>query len=64
MKHLFIFITCSLFFSCKAQEVKVNSDEGAPKLVIGIVVDQMRYDYLMRFESKYSDNGFISLIRA
>ncbi len=29
-----------------------------PKLVVGIVVDQMRYDYLIRFYSKYSDDGF------
>jgi predicted AlkP superfamily pyrophosphatase or phosphodiesterase len=29
-----------------------------PKLVVGIVVDQMRYDYLYRFYSKYSTGGF------
>ena len=29
-----------------------------PKLVIGIVVDQMRYDYLTQFENKYSEGGF------
>src|SRR5690606_16479923 len=29
-----------------------------PKLVVGIVVDQMRYDYLTRFYNKYGDGGF------
>ena len=29
-----------------------------PKLVVGIVVDQMRWDYLYRFYDKYSDGGF------
>ncbi|WP_062543658.1 alkaline phosphatase PafA [Rufibacter tibetensis] len=33
-----------------------------PKLVIGIVVDQMRYDYLYRYWDKYSANGFKRLV--
>ena len=33
-----------------------------PKLVVGIVVDQMRYDYLYRFWDKYSDNGIKRLV--
>ena len=34
-----------------------------PKLVIGIVVDQMRYDYLYRFADKYEDGGFKRLLK-
>lgn len=34
-----------------------------PKLVVGIVVDQMRYDYLYRYYDKYSDNGLKKLMR-
>lgn len=33
-----------------------------PKLVVGIVVDQMRYDYLFRFESKFGKGGFKRLL--
>ncbi|MEO6685169.1 MAG: alkaline phosphatase PafA [Dyadobacter sp.] len=33
-----------------------------PKLVVGIVVDQMRYDYLYRFYNKYSEGGLKRLI--
>jgi len=29
-----------------------------PKLVVGIVVDQMRYDYLIRFKKYYGKDGF------
>jgi predicted AlkP superfamily pyrophosphatase or phosphodiesterase len=34
-----------------------------PRLVIGIVVDQMRYDYLYRFYDQYSENGFKRLLK-
>jgi predicted AlkP superfamily pyrophosphatase or phosphodiesterase len=33
-----------------------------PKLVVGIVVDQMRYDYLTRFYDRYGDGGFKRLM--
>ena len=34
-----------------------------PKLVVGIVVDQMRYDYLYRFSEKYGNGGFKRLLK-
>jgi predicted AlkP superfamily pyrophosphatase or phosphodiesterase len=34
-----------------------------PKLVVGIIVDQMRYDYLYRFYNKYSEGGFKRMMR-
>jgi predicted AlkP superfamily pyrophosphatase or phosphodiesterase len=34
-----------------------------PKLVVGIVVDQMRWDYLYRYYSKYSEGGFKRLLK-
>ncbi len=33
-----------------------------PKLVVGIVVDQMRYDYLARFWSNFGEGGFKRLV--
>jgi predicted AlkP superfamily pyrophosphatase or phosphodiesterase len=33
-----------------------------PKLVVGIVVDQMRWDYLYRYYDRYTDNGFKRLL--
>lgn len=34
-----------------------------PKLVVGIVVDQMRYDFLYRYWNKYSNGGFKYLLK-
>ena len=39
------------------------ADQEGPKLVVGIVVDQMRYDYLTRFWKKYGEGGFKRMIR-
>ncbi|PRX43198.1 alkaline phosphatase PafA [Salegentibacter salegens] len=36
--------------------------EEKPKLVVGIVVDQMRYDYLTRFWERFGEDGFKKLI--
>ncbi len=36
--------------------------QNQPKLVVGIVVDQMRQEYLYRFESKYGEGGFKRLM--
>lgn len=41
----------------------VTRPNTPPKLVVGIVVDQMRYDYLMRYWSKFSENGFRRLVK-
>ncbi|MFL0171233.1 alkaline phosphatase PafA [Tenacibaculum maritimum] len=40
-----------------------QKEKPKPKLVIGIVVDQMRYDYLVRFSDKYGDGGFKRLLK-
>lgn len=34
-----------------------------PKMVIGIMVDQMRWDYLYRFYHKYGDGGFRRILK-
>ncbi|GAB4376591.1 MAG: alkaline phosphatase family protein [Salibacteraceae bacterium] len=37
--------------------------QQAPHLVVGIVVDQMRTDYIYRYWDKYTDDGFKRLIQ-
>ncbi|HEY9185544.1 MAG TPA: alkaline phosphatase PafA [Salegentibacter sp.] len=60
MKYTFILVFSFLFsFQLFAQK----SSEEKPNLVVGIVVDQMRYDYLTRFWEHYSNDGFKRLIR-
>jgi len=34
-----------------------------PKLVVGIVIDQMRFDYLYRFKENYGEDGFVRLMK-
>lgn len=62
-KHIFYltFFTI-LFLGCKVQEIKQEIKQEKPKLVVGIVIDQMRYDYLKRFSDRYSDDGFKRLL--
>lgn len=44
-----------------AQKIK-NSRLERPKLVVGLVVDQMRWDYLYRYYNKYGNDGFKRLL--
>lgn len=44
-----------------AQKIK-NSGLERPKLVVGLVVDQMRWDYLYRYYNKYGNDGFKRLL--
>lgn len=53
-------INIILFFSLL---ITVNSMAQKPKLIVGIVVDQMRVDYLTRYESKLGEGGFKKLIK-
>ena len=34
------------------------NSQDKPKLVVGIVVDQMKMEYLYRFSNDFSNNGF------
>lgn len=53
MKHLFF---CSILF------LSISVQAARPKLVVGIVVDQMRYDYLTNYWNKFSEGGFKKLL--
>ncbi len=53
---LFVLLT-PVFFISNAQTITPR-----PKLVVGIVIDQMRYDYLYRFENLYGEDGFKKLM--
>jgi len=41
--------------------IKLHAQDR-PKLVVGIVVDQMRMEYLYRFQNDFTENGFNRLI--
>jgi predicted AlkP superfamily pyrophosphatase or phosphodiesterase len=51
---LFILATGPMFAQSQAKK---------PKLVVGIIVDQMRQEYLYRFADRYSDGGFKRMMK-
>jgi len=55
---LIVFAFSTIFYSFQSK----NTTPKKPKLVVGIVIDQMRYDYLTRFTDRYSENGFKRLL--
>lgn len=74
-QHISLVIVSLFFVQCISVKQKAKSTPQSttetvvstpitekPKLVVGIVVDQMRYDYLTRFKDKYSDGGFMRMI--
>lgn len=42
--------------------LQANEKASKPKLVVGLVVDQMRWDYLYKYADRYSDAGFKRLL--
>lgn len=66
MKRNFIFtavllLTVLLGISCHAEDTSKTVQR--PKLVVGIVIDQMRWDYLYRYNDLYCEGGFKRLMR-
>jgi len=60
MRNLLAFV---FIFNLSTATFTQTIESKRPKLVIGIVVDQMRYDYLTRFYNKYGDDGFKRIIQ-
>ena len=58
-KLLFSFIC---LFICLGNS-KISSQNKKPKLVVGIVIDQMRYDYLTRYSDRYGKDGFNRILQ-
>ena len=58
--RLYILLLTLAIFNLPGISQITNSEK--PKLVVGIVVDQMRNDYIDRFWNKYGDDGFKRLV--
>ena len=65
-KNVFLFLFASAGLTGLAQQKNTNADTDAklsrPKLVVGIVVDQMRWDYLYKYYDRYGSGGFKRLL--
>ncbi len=58
-KNYIVFISLLFASVCFSQK---NKFADHPKLVIGLIIDQMRWDYLYRYNDLYSSNGFKRLL--
>ncbi len=58
---LAVMVSGSMLSQKRSYSPKIDAPaitQDAPRLVVGIVVDQMRYDYLTRFDHRYGNDGF------
>src|SRR5690606_13262468 len=66
MKNLLLTCFLLVFFtvtnSSKAQSGNISKIQK-PRLLVGIVVDQMRWDYLQRYQYRFENGGFKRLLR-
>jgi predicted AlkP superfamily pyrophosphatase or phosphodiesterase len=65
--YLSFLLPCFFFGQTKLQEKtlksRIASDESSkPKLVVGIVVDQMRNDFIYRYWNRFGNGGFRRLV--
>ncbi|QMU29083.1 alkaline phosphatase PafA [Adhaeribacter radiodurans] len=60
MKKNWLLLYCLLYFSPLFAQNKNSKNQALPrpKLVVGIMVDQMRWDYLYRYYDRYQPDGF------
>lgn len=63
MLKSFLSVSLLLIASVSFSQKKANDSQlKRPKLVVGIVVDQMRWDYLYRYYERYETGGFKRLL--
>ena len=62
MRLFILSMICLLSLTASAQKKQNNNSNTKPKLVIGIVIDQMRWDNVNRYSAFFkSKNGFLKL---
>lgn len=62
LKRLLILWCCIASCTAFAQTAPLKNNTDRPKLMVGIMVDQMRWDYLYRYYDRYTDGGFKRLL--
>ena len=63
MKLIPVFLLSILSVFSLSAEQKTTPRADKPKIVVGIMVDQMRWDFLYRFQDRYGEGGFKRLVR-
>jgi hypothetical protein len=63
MRTKIFFSICYFILLSGCTDTHVAKKQQKSKLVVGIVIDQMRYDYLTRFTDKYGEDGFKRILK-
>ena len=58
-----LLFTFYFFIVAAFAQTAPQGPKGKPKLVVGLVVDQMRWDYLYRFNALYGEGGFKRMLK-
>ncbi|MEO8116225.1 MAG: alkaline phosphatase PafA [Bacteroidota bacterium] len=61
-KKIILIILFPLSAFCQGK-INTGNNTNRPKLVVGIVVDQMRWDYLYRYYDRFGEGGFKRLLQ-
>lgn len=63
MKKLLLILLALIVSTASAVHAKApDGRDSRPALIVGIVVDQMRYDYLTRYWDRFGEGGFRRLV--
>ncbi|HDZ03923.1 hypothetical protein LCGC14_0199030 [marine sediment metagenome] len=62
MHFIYRYALIALVIFCSNFNGFSQDQSSETKLVVGIIVDQMRPEYLYRFQNKFSDGGFKRLM--
>jgi predicted AlkP superfamily pyrophosphatase or phosphodiesterase len=62
-KAFIVFSIIAITTAFTQRLIAQSTSEDKPALVVGIVVDQMRQEYLYRYEKKFTEGGFKRLMR-
>lgn len=63
LRRSFLLFTFYFFIVGVFAQTAQQGSKGKPKLVVGLVVDQMRWDYLYRFNALYGEGGFKRMLK-
>lgn len=63
LRRSVLLFTFYFFTAVAFAQALLQGPSGKPKLVVGLVIDQMRWDYMYRFNALYGEGGFKRLLK-
>lgn len=63
MKNVLLVFALFVGLTGQAQVKQSAASPAKPKIVVGLMVDQMRWDFLFRYADRYGEGGFKRLVR-